>query len=849
MTDFLGGPEDNEFLVTNIGGNVLVDGGGGYDRLIIDWSEGNGTSQVWTGPQDSAGFIFFGWRDTTYLTVKNVEFIEFRLTPGNDSVELYGDAPIAFDGRGGIDFFYGDFSSSLRPISFEANEAPDAVSVFVGQGTELKNVERIGFVGSQWNDQIVAGSYDDRLNGGDGDDRLSGGAGDDVIDGGAGRDYMAGGQGDDRYIDPDAGDVIIENVGEGIDTVETHAESYILSANVENLVFVGEGLFTGTGNELDNFIQALDNFSSVSLSGMAGADILFSAYGDDLLDGGSGADQMQGGYGNDSYVVDDAGDVVNEQVGAGFDTVNSSISYRLTENVESLRLIGVTGAVDAYGNAGNNWLNAAWVTVAPAAGTQIRLYGEGGNDHLLGSRYGDYLDGGSGADSMTGGGGNDTYVVEDAGDVVIEQANGGFDTVNSSISYRLTDNVESLRLIGVTGAVDAHGNAGNNWLNAFWVDVAPAAGTQIRLYGESGNDHLLGSRYGDYLDGGAGADNMTGGQGNDTYVVDAVGDRVIEQAGDGFDTVNSSISYTLTDNVESLRLIGVAGAVDAHGNAANNWLNAAWVDVAPAEGTQIRLFGEGGNDHLLGSRYADYLDGGTGADNMTGGGGNDTYVVDDAGDVVIEQANGEFDTVDTRISYTLPDNVESLRLLDGTGLVEGRGNAGDNWLSAFWIEKQPWDPALEVRLYGGDGNDHLLGWARGSFLDGGAGNDVLQGGAGADRFHFGDPLDARTNVDTIVDFWDNIRGGPWADRIELDDAIFTTLSTGALSADAFVANADGVATTAEQRIIYDTDSGALFYDADGSGAGEAVQFAVFVPHPAAGNPALPEMTAAEFVVV
>jgi len=446
---------------------------------------------------------------------------------------------------------------------------------------------------------------------------------------------------------------------------------------------------------------------------------------DQLIKGTAGADVMAGGIGNDRYIVNHAGDVVIEKAGEGFDTVDTSISYTLTENVESLRLIGIKGAVDAHGNAGNNWLNAAWVDVAPEAGTMIRLYGEGGDDNLLGSRYGDRLDGGTGADTMTGGGGNDRYVVDNVGDMVIEKAGEGFDTVDTSISYTLTANVESLRLIGITGAVDAHGNDGNNWLNAVWVDVAPAAGTMIRLFGEGGNDNLLGSRYSDLLDGGAGADRMTGGFGNDRYVVDNVGDMVIEKAGEGFDTVDTSISYTLTANVESLRLIGITGAVDAHGNAGNNWLNAAWVDVAPAAGTMIRLFGEGGNDNLLGSRYGD-------------------------------------------------------------------------------------------------------------LLDGGAGSDMLTGGAGNDRFHFGDVLDAATNVDTILDFQKG-------DVIELDDAIFSALSAGALDAGQFVANADGVATSADNRIIYDTDSGQLFYDADGSLGGAAILFGVVAGHP--------PLTGADFVVV
>ena len=570
------------------------------------------------------------------------------------------------------------------------------------------------------------------------------------------------------------------------------------------------------------------------LFGAAGADRLVGDAGDDLLDGGQGSDTMLGGLGNDIFVVDQTGDKVFELAGEGFDTVNTSISYALAANVESLRIIGAKGAIDAHGNGANNWLNAVWVDVAPAAGTQIRLYGEGGDDNLLGSRYGDLLDGGTGADKMTGGAGNDTYVVDNVGDMVVEKAGAGFDTVNSSISYTLAANVESLRLIDVTGAVDAHGNNGNNWLNALWVDAEPAAGTMIRLYGEGGNDNLIGSRYGDLLDGGTGADKMTGGNGNDTYVVDNASDIVVEKAGQGFDTVNSSISYTLGANVESLRLIDVTGAVDAHGNGAKNWLNALWVDVEPAAGTMIRLYGEGGDDTLIGSRYGDLLDGGAGADQMTGGDGNDSYVVNDARDVVIEKAGQGFDTVDASVSYNLSANVESLRFIGTTGAVTAHGNNGNNWLSAIWVDVEPAAGTM-IRLYGEGGDDRLTGSRYGDLLDGGAGSDMLRGGGGRDRFHFGDRLDAATNVDTILDFQKGI------DRIELDDSVFAGLDLGKLDASAFVANATGVATSADQRVIYDTDSGQLFYDADGSLGGAAVLFGIVTGHP--------PLTGADFVVV
>ena len=274
------------------------------------------------------------------------------------------------------------------------------------------------------------------------------------------------------------------------------------------------------------------------------------------------------------------------------------------------------------------------------------------------------------------------------------------------------------------------------------------------------------------------------------------------------------------------------GAVDAHGNAGNNWLNAVWVDVAPAAWTQIRLYGEGGNDDLQGSRYGDLLDGGTGADRMTGGLGNDSYVVDNAGDLVVEQAGAGYDVVTSSIGYALGDNVEALRLVSvaaGASVV-AQGKDLNNSLNAVWVDK-----SASISLLGHGGDDTLLGSRFGDLLDGGAGSDTLTGGGGADRFHFGDVLDAATNVDTILDF----QAG--SDVIELDDAVFAGLDLGALDAGAFVANASGVATSADQRIIYDTDSGQLFYDADGSLGGAAVLFGVVAGHP--------PLTGADFVVV
>ncbi|MBO3762535.1 calcium-binding protein [Ciceribacter sp. L1K22] len=280
--------------------------------------------------------------------------------------------------------------------------------------------------------------YDGRLGtivgvveGGSGDDELLGGAGDEIFDGENGNDILSGGGGNDTL----------------------------------------EG---GFGDDV--------------LNGGSGNDTLDGGTGADVLDGGTGADFMDGREGDDIFYVDDAGDVVNERVADGTDTVNASISYNLTANVENLVL---TGSANLNGT-GNDLANS--------------LTGNAGNN---------VLNGGTGADRMEGGQGNDTYYVDNAGDVVVESSNGGIDTVRAARSYTLGSNVENLVLTGTgnlsgTGnslANSITGNSGNNTLNG-------SSGNDT-LSGGSGNDRLLGGSGNDVLNGGSGNDRMEGSSGND----------------------------------------------------------------------------------------------------------------------------------------------------------------------------------------------------------------------------------------------------------------------------------------------------------------------------------------------
>ena len=457
---------------------------------------------------------------------------------------------------------------------------------------------------------------------------------------------------------------------------------------------------------------------------------------------------MSGGLGNDVYVVDDIGDVVTELAGGGVDRVNASISYVLGDEVENLTLTG-TASITGTGNALNNTLT-----------------GNTANNVLNGGAGDDSLNGGAGADTLIGGTGNDVYTIDDAGDAVVELTGEGADRVNASISYVLGNNVENLTLTG-TMAIDGTGNALNN-----------------AITGNAANNILNGGEGDDNLNGGLGDDTLVGGVGNDRYTVDGVGDVIVELAGEGTDSVYSSLSYLLGDNIENLVLTGT-GAIDGVGNALANHLagNAGDNVLDGGDGNDV-LSGGAGTDRLLGGLGNDNLNGGAGDDVMQGGLGNDVYTVDSLGDVVTELANEGTDAVNASVSQQLGDNVENLTLtglaaIDGVGNALGNritGNTGDNLL----------DGGAGINTLRGEaGNDTLRASSTGTdytTFDGGIGDDTIFGTQGGDTYLF----DAGDGRDTITDTFgaDRLRFGAGITQDDVqfsrtDDDLVMSIGTGA----------------------------------------------------------------------
>ena len=401
----------------------------------------------------------------------------------------------------------------------------------------------------------------------------------------------------------------------------------------------------------DNFLLTIKPLDRV-LTGTAANDTLIGGQGNDVLDGGVGADIMKGGKGNDTYIVDNLTDVVSENLNEGIDTVQSSVTYLLTANIENLTLNGNI-AINGVGNTLDNI--------------------------LIGNAANNTLNGAAGADTMSGGLGNDIYIVDNVGDVVIENAGEGTDTVQSSITYSLGNALENLTLTGTT-AINGTGNELNN-----------------SLVGNTAANILTGGLGNDTLNGGAGADTMIGGLGNDIYVVDNVGDVVTENAGEGTDTVQSSVTYTLGAELENLTLTGTS-AINGIGNAFDNLLT-----------------GNNANNTLIGGDGNDTLNGGTGADTMIGGVGNDTYVVENINDILIENADEGHDIVQTSITLAgLADNIEDIALT-GTAAINAVGNGLNNTMVGN---------AAANRLEGGDGADTINGGAGADTMIGGNDNDI-----------------------------------------------------------------------------------------------------------------------------
>jgi Ca2+-binding RTX toxin-like protein len=368
ITLTIDGGAGDDTIVGAQGPDVLLRGGTGNDNYFVD----NGSDGVSEGAD--AGI------DTVFSTV------DLRLAANVENLVLQGSALQGYgnglnnvltgnasnnilDGDAGVDAMFGGAGND----AYFVDNGGDVVVEHANEGNDVVFSTAHFALSANVETLVLQGNADLQGYGNDLVNRLFGNAGNNLLDGRGGADIMKGGAGNDTYFVDDAGDTVTENANEGNDAVFSTAH-FALSANVETLVLQGNADLQGYGN--------------------SGANELHGNSGSNLLDGEGGADTMFGGLGNDVYFVDDAGDLVFENVGEGSDAVFSIIDYTLTANVETLVLQG---------------------------GGNLSGTGNGVANSIFGNSGGNTLDGGAGADVLTGNAGNDTFAFN------VGQANG--DTV------------------------------------------------------------------------------------------------------------------------------------------------------------------------------------------------------------------------------------------------------------------------------------------------------------------------------------------------------------------------------------------------------------------------------------
>jgi Ca2+-binding RTX toxin-like protein len=680
-------------------------------------------------------------------------------------------------------------------------------------------VDTVVFEGTDDSQTITGSSQHDRIIGQGGADHIDAGAGDDeiqitetpvpsgtTIEGGAGTDKLL-----ILFVSPDLQDADIS----GVEVLRFNSNNQTAIVGGDQIGDNGFSQVDGVGGGATSLIV---RGTSVDLAGVeflnwAADDTVTIEGSDAILNVLIGSDQKDtiGGTGNsvDLMVGGDGADTQNGGGGADF------FDYRGAGEVDAGETINGGAGTDSirFQNAGANDFRNATITDVEAI------------DYVSGNSTatfaGDSFDSGEIA-TVSGSAGIDQLIVTtddqftDIGGVTFTGWTNGTDTITiqgSAVLDILGGSAQADIIDGGAAADSMEGRAGND---TYVVDVSndaisEAAGdgtdlvqssataftlannvenltltgsANINGTGNSLANVITGNSGKNTLNGGTSPDTLQGGAGNDTYVVDNAGDKAIETNGNGTDLVQSSVSFSIAGQfVENLTLTG-SGNVNATGNSLDN-----------------ALAGNSGNNSLDGgSQGNDTLNGGTGADHMEGGNGSDTYVVDNAGDTVVEANVSGSDLVRSSVSFSLAGQFIENLTLTGSGNVNATGNSLDNTIA------------------------------------GNSGNNTLAGASGADTFFFNTALNAATNLDHITDF-------AAVDTIDLENAVFTSLTTtGTLAASAFVSGAGLTsAQDADDRIVYNTTTGALFFDADGVGGAAAIQFAILDNHAA--------LTNADFVVI
>ncbi|MEQ1952390.1 calcium-binding protein [Mesorhizobium sp. CN2-181] len=856
-------------------GSDIADGGNDVDMVVISWwnqlingvatsitldfGDGNFTVQGggsdWEKATNFEQLSYYGSEGGDVITGGDSDDF-FQLGGGNDILRAKGGDDYIYDNGGKFDIDAGAGIDTLRldtltlltsGATFKLNSSGIATVGGSLSGT-VKNVDALYIEwnsGTSFADFFTGGNYDDTIHGGAGNDTIEGGAGNDELVGQAGDDVIRGGAGNDSI---DGGGFLGVNPNfTGHDTLYGDDGNDALDAGSDGSTMRG-----GNGND--------------SLAGGDGVDIMYGDAGNDGFYGGNGDDKIYGGDGDDGIRCDDGADRIDG--GAGIDGITF---YWAEVDPATLREYGATADLeDQSKNKGREAVGDIYISIENIHGTyngEDTLRGNDADNILDGDGNADILEGRGGADQLIGGPGVGIRAIDTA----------SYLSAPTGVVANLTSPA------GNTG--DAKGDTYvsiENLEGSAFSDKLTGNAVANVLTGLGGNDTLASGAGTDHLDGGTGADSMDGGADSDSYIVDNAADVVIEAVGGGAaDRVSARASYGLAAGAEvelltttssggttAIDLAGNALKQEITGNAGVNTLRdgggvgdvlrgmgandtylvysgataivetasqgaadrvMAAVDYSLGKGVYVEqltttsasgtsaidLTGNALKQEIIGNAGANILhDGGAGAtDTLKGLGGNDTYLIYNSGDLIVEGATqGTADRIAAAVDYLLGAGVH-VEAMQTTSLT---GTSG-------------------IDLTGNEIAQKITGNAGSNILDGKGGNDTLTSGSGKDFFVFSTKL-GTGSIDTVTDF--NVAD----DTVRLENAIFTALTTtGALAASAFRANATGLAGDSDDRIIYETDTGKLFYDANGSASGDSIHFATLTIGLG--------LTSADFVVV
>lgn len=753
---------------------------------------------------------------------------------GNDTVYagLGDDLIIGGDGKGNDKYYGGEGSDTVKYTSATwgitvdltrgtaaslSNPAlrgnRDAANIGADRLYEIENVTAGNYndvlSGNQLANEIRGEDGDDRIDGKSGNDVLHGGAGNDSLTGGAGNDVMAGGTGDDVYDVDSLADAVTELSGEGTDTVRTQLSSYTLGNHVENLTYTGRSNSTLTGNSLNN--QIVGGGRADTLDGGAGNDLLLGALGNDTLVAGwdelalrGGDDTLRGGAGNDTYEIHKStalyDDIIIDELadrGAGTDTLKIYEDLTLGPDIDTVTRgailnddgsittlfyvdgtatgsYTVRGQIEYIVNSGKDqfgewtplkiqtwYAGKSWKLDQSAAMTLG--YGTARNDNLVGSSKDDVISGFSGNDALTGGLGNDTLDGGGGSDTA-SYAERALAVIANLAEGTATIGAETDMLISIENLIGGRGND--------------------ELTGDDGTNILNGGGGNDTLDGGDSNDTLIGGAGNDRYRIHEVvgGNDTIQDSGgsDGLDWIDYGQDYVM-----DMARVGTQSrdlAVTFRDISTGDLLQTTTIKAQFSTSSKL---GASAIEMFYGMEYDD--------GNLVYGGPTLKFVGGLVGDA----------------DHNIIVGLAKADIINGGGgmdvIFAGAGN------------DTVYGGTEDDVISGASGYDRLFGDAGNDQLRGDAGNDELTGGSGSDEFWFRFALDSSTNLDTITDFESG------ADKICLSSQLFHELN-GQIDENNFLVNQTGQAEDADDRLIFDTDTRTLYYDADGFGGEASIAF-------------------------